>query len=85
EDLADFSVRHERIKVELEERPSNGVVQGLLDGIADLGICSSDCDTRGLHTVRYRRDQLVLVVRSGHPLAEAHQVAFSDTLDNDFV
>lgn len=85
EDLAEFSARHERIKVELEERPSNGVVQGLLDGVADLGICSRDCDTRGLHTVCYKRDQLVLVVRAGHPLAEAHQVAFSDTLDNDFV
>lgn len=85
EDLAEFSARHERIKVELEERPSNGVVQGLLDGVADLGICSSDCDTRGLHTVCYKRDQLVLVVRAGHPLAEARQVAFSDTLDNDFV
>ncbi|MFR0713469.1 LysR family transcriptional regulator [Pseudomonas putida] len=85
EDLAEFSARHERIKVELEERPSNGVVQGLLDGVADLGICSSDCDTRGLHTVRYKRDQLVLVVQAGHPLAVARQVAFSDTLDNDFV
>ncbi|WP_085678983.1 MULTISPECIES: LysR family transcriptional regulator [unclassified Pseudomonas] len=85
EDLAAFNADHAQIKVDLEERPSNGVVQGLLDGVADLGICSGDSDTRDLHAVRYKRDQLVLVVRQGHPLAEQPQVAFAQTLDNDFV
>ncbi|MFJ9990431.1 LysR family transcriptional regulator [Pseudomonas putida] len=85
EDLALFAAQHERIKVDLEERPSNGVIQGLLDGVADLGICSSDSDTRDLLKVRYKRDQLVLVVREGHPLAHQAQVAFAETLDNDFV
>lgn len=85
EDLALFAAQHERIKVDLEERPSNGVIQGLLDGVADLGICSSDSDTGDLLKVRYRRDQLVLVVREGHPLADQAQVAFAETLDNDFV
>lgn len=85
EDLALFAAEHERIKVDLEERPSNGVIQGLLDGVADLGICSSDSDTRDLLKVRYRRDQLVLVVREGHPSADQAQVDFAETLDNDFV
>ncbi|WP_288377466.1 LysR family transcriptional regulator [uncultured Pseudomonas sp.] len=85
EDLALFAAEHERIKVDLEERPSNGVIQGLLDGVADLGICSSDSDTRDRLKVRYRRDQLVLVVREGHPLAHQAQVDFAETLDNDFV
>lgn len=85
EDLTLFAAQHERIKVDLEERPSNGVIQGLLDGVADLGICSSDSDTRDLLKVRYKRDQLVLVVREGHPLAHQAQVAFAETLDNDFV
>ncbi|WP_295486975.1 LysR family transcriptional regulator [Pseudomonas sp. SC11] len=85
EDLAGFAARHERIKVDLEERPSNGVIQGLLDGVADLGICASDSDTRDLLAVRYKRDQLVLVLRAEHPLANQTQVAFADTLDNDFV
>jgi len=85
EDLADFSAHHERIKLDLEERPSNGVVQGVLDGVADLGICSADSDTRDLHAVRYKRDQLVLVLPAGHPLAARPEVAFADTLDNDFI
>ncbi|MGF6394534.1 LysR family transcriptional regulator [Pseudomonas plecoglossicida] len=85
EDLADFSAHHERIKLDLEERPSNGVIQGVLDGVADLGICSADSDTRDLHTVRYKCDQLVLVLPAGHPLAVRAEVAFADTLDNDFI
>ncbi|MFJ4432466.1 LysR family transcriptional regulator [Pseudomonas sp. NPDC089395] len=85
EDLADFSAHHERIKLDLEERPSNGVVQGVLDGVADLGICSADSDTRDLHAVCYKRDQLVLVLPAGHPLAARPEVAFADTLDNDFI
>jgi len=85
EDLADFSAHHERIKLDLEERPSNGVVQGVLDGVADLVICSADSDTRDLHAVRYKRDQLVLVLPAGHPLAARPEVAFADTLDNDFI
>jgi len=85
EDLSHFSAHHERIKLDLEERPSNGVVQGVLDGVADLGICSADSDTRDLHAVRYKRDQLVLVLPAGHPLAARPEVAFADTLDNDFI
>jgi len=37
EDLRDFSELHPEVKTDLEERPSNGVVQGVLDGVADLG------------------------------------------------
>jgi len=47
EDLRDFSALHPQVKADLEERPSNGVVQGVIDGVADVGICSSDTDTKG--------------------------------------
>lgn len=47
----------------------NGVVQGVLDGVADLGICSSDTDTKGLPGVIYRRDKLVVLMPADHALA----------------
>jgi DNA-binding transcriptional LysR family regulator len=62
EDLRDFSARHPQVKTDLEERPSAGVIQGVLDGVADLGICSSDSDIKGLHSVLYRQDKLVVVM-----------------------
>ena len=85
EDLRDFSQRHPEVKTDLEERPSNGVVQGVLDGVADLGICSSDTDTKGLPSVTYRHDKLVVLMPADHPLATRESLAFSETLDSDYV
>jgi DNA-binding transcriptional LysR family regulator len=85
EDLRDFSARHPQVKTDLEERPSAGVIQGVLDGVADLGICSSDSDTKGLHSVLYRQDKLLVVMLPEHPLAARESVAFAETLDSDYV
>ncbi|CAI8950929.1 MULTISPECIES: LysR family transcriptional regulator [Pseudomonas] len=85
EDLRDFSERHPQVKTDLEERPSAGVIQGVLDGVADLGICSIDSDIKGLHSVLYRQDKLVVLMPSHHPLASRSSVAFADTLDSDYV
>ena len=85
EDLRDFSESHPEVKTDLEERPSKGVVQGVLDGVADLGICSSDTDTKGLPSVTYRHDKLVVLMPADHPLAARASLAFSETLDSDYV
>ena len=85
EDLHDFTISHERVKVDLEERPSTGVVQGLIDGVADIGICSEDTDVQGLYSVPYKPDELVVVMRPDHALAQRDHVAFEDTLDSDHI
>lgn len=85
EDLHDFVADHEQVKVDLEERPSTGVVQGIVDGMADIGICSMDTDTHDLVSVPYRHDQLVVVMRNDHPLATLKRVPFADTLDSDHI
>lgn len=85
EDLRDFSELHPEVKTDLEERPSNGVVQGVLDGVADLGICSSDTDTKGLPGVTYRHDKLVVLMPADHPLAARESLAFAETLGSDYV
>jgi DNA-binding transcriptional LysR family regulator len=85
EDLRDFSELHPQVKTDLEERPSFGVVQGVLDGVADLGICSSDTDTKGLPSVTYRHDKLVVLMPADHPLATRESLAFRETLDSDYV
>ncbi|MGY2044725.1 LysR family transcriptional regulator [Pseudomonas pergaminensis] len=85
EDLRGFSELHPEVKTDLEERPSKGVVQGVLDGVADLGICSSDTDIKGLPSVTYRRDKLLVLMPADHPLAVRETLAFSETLDSDYV
>lgn len=85
EDLRAFLQLHGQVKLDLEERPSEGVVRGVEDSWADIGICSGDVDTRALHTALYRRDRLVLVMRADHALAQRGRMAFADTLDADHV
>lgn len=83
EDLHDFVLSHSQVKVDLEERPSDGVVQGIIDGVADVGICSMDSDSQGLFSVRYRSDRLIVAMRNDHPLASFDEVAFLQTLKYD--
>jgi DNA-binding transcriptional LysR family regulator len=73
------------VKIDLEERPSGGVVEAVADSLADLGICSGEADARGLEVTHYRHDTLCVVMRDDHPLAGRASVAFEETLDSDHV
>ncbi|MEM5434121.1 LysR family transcriptional regulator [Paraburkholderia diazotrophica] len=85
EDLRAFLAVNDLVKIDLEERPSGGVVEAVADSLADLGICSGEADARGLEATHYRHDALCVVMRDDHPLAERTSVAFAETLDSDHV
>src|SRR5947208_11859114 len=85
EDLSRFFGAHELLRVDLQERPSGQVVRGIEEGVAEIGICSGEADTRGLETYHYRHDRLVVVLRPDHPLASCQTLLFADTLDYDHV
>lgn len=83
EDLAAFADRHSEVKIDLHEHLSAEVVRAVRDGHCDLGICHPPADAPDLARRPYRRDRLMLVVPTGHPLARLPEVAFADTLDFD--
>ena len=85
EDLSRFFDAHEALRIDLQERPSGEVVRGIEEGLAEIGICSSEIETRGCETFHYRYDHLVLVMRDDHPLAAQESLSFADTLDFDHV
>lgn len=85
EDMPRFLRSHNLVKFDLRERPSGGVISGIEEGAADIGICSGDVEARRLESFEYRRDRLVVVARNGHPLAGRGPIHFSDTLDFDHV
>ncbi len=84
-DLAAFVREHPAIRIELHEHDSGDVVMAVLDGRADLGIFADRTPALGLQTRLYRRDQLVLVVPGGHPLASRRQMPFNEAAEYDFV
>lgn len=85
EDLQAFLAAQAGIRVSIEERPSGGVVAGVEEELADLGLCADNTDTRSLTAYPYRSDRLVLVMPAGHPLSRRGAVALADTLDYDHV
>lgn len=85
EDLSGFFSAHEFLKVDLQERPSGQVVRGIEEGLAEIGICSGEAETRSLAAFHYRTDNLVVVVRADHELAAREHLLFADTLDFDHI
>jgi DNA-binding transcriptional LysR family regulator len=83
--LADFLCRHPNLDIDLQEMPSMRIVHTLRQGAADLGIVSDAVDTHSLETLPFRDDPLVLIMPSGHPLADGATPRFSDTLGHDYV
>jgi DNA-binding transcriptional LysR family regulator len=86
EDLGDFAREHPQVKIDLEEHLSTEVVRAVQEGAADIGICNAGAAAgHALQALPYRRDELVLIVPRGHPLASRESVAFEETLDLDHV
>jgi DNA-binding transcriptional LysR family regulator len=85
EDLAGFAVRHEQVKIDLQEHLSAEVIRAVHEGEADIGICHPQANIGDLACRPYRRDRLVLVVPQDHPLAGMPAMRFADTLDDDHV
>lgn len=83
--LARFFDTHTSITVDLQERLSAEIVRAVLEGIADIGVISGRVVADGLETLPYKKDQLVLAVPLGHPLAEVEFIQFAETLDYEFI
>lgn len=85
EDLGDFLREQPRLRVSLEEQPSPAIIQAVAAGQVEIGVVAATGPLSGLETQAYRRDRLVLVVPSGHPLAGRTAVDFVEVLDQPFV
>ncbi|MEX3959061.1 LysR family transcriptional regulator [Trinickia sp. EG282A] len=84
-DLARFLNANRAIKVSLEERLSDDVVDALKTGKADLGVFADNTPAHGIERRLYRQDELVLLVPQSHRMARMESIAFEQTLDEDYV
>lgn len=84
-DIAAFVRRYETVRVSLDERISSEVVRSVADGRADIGVCWDAAGTRGLESLPYRADHLIVVAHRDHELAHRKQVTFAETLKYEHV
>ena len=85
EDLGDFLREHPQVLVSLEEQPSPAIVGAVAAGQVDIGVVAAEGDFGELEVTPYRRDRLVLIVPTTHPLAQQQEIAFADVLAEAFV
>ena len=85
ETLSAFLAAHPEVDIDLEELVSHEIVEAIAQGRADIGIVNDAVDLSGLETFPFRHDRIVLVTARDHPLAERRELAFVETLQEDFV
>jgi DNA-binding transcriptional LysR family regulator len=85
EEIESYLSRYPGLRLSLEERTGKGVLRGVADGSADLGIVASTSSLQGLTAYPYRSDRLMVGVPLDHPLAKRPSVRFSLVLDHPFI
>ncbi len=76
--LASFLEKFPDIHIHLEEHVSTNVAAGVADNLADFGILGSVAAIDGLTLTPFRSDELVVVCKPDHPLAQSTSLAFAD-------
>ncbi|MCJ0763869.1 LysR family transcriptional regulator [Variovorax terrae] len=87
DDVASFlnHPAHGDIRVDIEERVSSGVLRGVHEGSASLGLCWDAANLDGLQARPWRGDHLAVVMPLDHPLAQHQALALAQTLEFDHV
>ena len=83
--LSSFLKDHDGISVDLDERPSDEIVDAVRGDLCDLGLVSDAVEMGGVQTFAFRSDPLVLIVSKAHPLASQTSVSLVDVVNEAFV
>lgn len=83
--LAPWLAARPHLSIDLKERTSTGIVKAVSSGLVEAGIVSDAVDAAGLRLEPVATDHLLLIVPTGHPLAQRRTVRFSDLVGEPFV
>ncbi|HEY5707692.1 MAG TPA: LysR family transcriptional regulator [Terrimicrobiaceae bacterium] len=80
-----FRQAHHEVDVRVEYRRSSEVYLSVLDGRADIGLVAYPAPRRGLQTVTFWSDRLVLICSPTHPLASRRRIPLSALQGEKFI
>lgn len=83
--IGHFLLANPDLDVDLQELPSEAVIDALRRGSADLGIVADHVDTTGLLARPWRDDRLVAVLPRRWPLGRRRAIAFGELLEHPLV
>jgi DNA-binding transcriptional LysR family regulator len=88
-DISACHLAHPNIRIDLQEMNSEGVVQAVQRGVADLGVFESSVGSVALPALPYREDRLCVLTLDDHPLALAAKggepVSVGALLEHDLI
>lgn len=73
------------LDVDVQELPSESVIDALRRGTADLGIVADHVDTAGLLVKPWLEDRLVALLPAGHGSARRRSIAYGELLEQPLV
>jgi DNA-binding transcriptional LysR family regulator len=84
--LRNYLMGHPNVSVDLRECRTPDTVRAVANGMADIGVISSQFPTDGLDVLPYRLGvRLLILVALTHPLAKLDRISFEETLNFDYV
>lgn len=84
EDLVSFSNTHPQVRVDVEERWSNEIVQAVRSGATDIGVIVDNENCDDLSIFEYKQDDLVAIAPASYAIRKS-RIRFSELLAYDFV
>lgn len=83
--IGQFLGNYPQTDIDIEEHTGIGVVQGLLEGSADVGIFSSWTPASGIEVWPWQHDYLAVMVWPGHPLASRPSLTLDDVIEEKII
>jgi len=83
--LGRFLIEHPDIDLELQELPSDAVLEALRRGVADVGIVADYVETAGLSAQAWVDDELVALLPATRRRQRSNSLRFAPLLDRPFV
>jgi len=83
--VSQFLMNYPQTDIDIDEHTGLGVVQGLLQGEADVGFFSSWTPASGIEVWPWQHDQLSVMVWHGHPLAERGALQLADCVEEKMI
>jgi DNA-binding transcriptional LysR family regulator len=82
----EFINLHPAVKAQIIVRDSLAVINGIHDGIYEVGFCGAVPPSgQGLEFFKIASDEIVLIVFPEHPLAGRQHVSFNEIMDEPFI
>lgn len=83
--LSRFLAAYPNVNIDLEEHLSDETVRAVQENMADIGLVASVVHLRGLESITYGNEELVLITIPGHPLTKKSPVTIDMALQYDVV